>query len=190
MRDQVRILLVDDIEDNLVALEAVLRTPDYQLVRAGSGEQAMKALLREEFAVVLLDLLMPGMDGFETSLNIRRHDQTKDTPIILLTAANAGVDYAFRGYASGASDYLVKPFDPWVLRAKVAFFVELYRKNLALQSTTQGLAEVGALLVGLEAELRRGALEPDEVLARVAAAVRRFRCAVGRGPVAPAVPQG
>jgi CheY-like chemotaxis protein len=129
------ILLVDDMEDNLVALEAVLSALQVPLVRAGSGEEAMKALLRQDFALVLLDVLMPGMDGFETASHIKRLDQTKDIPIIFLTGAEAATDagYAFRGYSTGAVDYLTKPFDPWVLRTKVAVFLDLHRKNRQLQ---------------------------------------------------------
>lgn len=129
------ILLVDDMEDNLVALEAVLSALQVPLVRASSGEEAMKALLRQEFAVVLLDVLMPGMDGFETASHIKRLDQTKDIPIIFLTGAETAYEagYAFRGYATGAVDYLTKPFDPWILRTKVAVFLDLHRKNQQLK---------------------------------------------------------
>ncbi|MET8448507.1 response regulator [Streptomyces sp. NPDC005209] len=126
------ILLVDDMEDNLIALEAVLASLNEPLVRARSGEEAMKALLRRRFAVVLLDIRMPGMDGFETAANIKRLDQTKDVPIIFLTGAEDS-GYAFRGYATGAADYLTKPFDPWVLRAKVTVFLDLHRKNHQLE---------------------------------------------------------
>lgn len=93
----------------------------------------MKALLRQRFAVVLLDIRMPGMDGFETAANIKRLDQTKDVPIIFLTGTDADAGYAFRGYATGAADYLTKPFDPWVLRAKVTVFLDLHRKNQQLE---------------------------------------------------------
>jgi response regulator RpfG family c-di-GMP phosphodiesterase len=127
------ILLVDDMEDNLIALEAVLGSLNEPLVRARSGEEAMKALLRQRFALVLLDVRMPGMDGFETATNIKRLDQTKDVPIIFLTGAEDEPGYAFRGYATGAADYLTKPFDPWVLRAKVSVFLDLHRKNQQLE---------------------------------------------------------
>ena len=138
--DEASILLVDDREDNLVALEAVLGTLEVPLVRARSGEEAMKALLRQEFAVVLLDVLMPGMDGFETAAHIKRLDQTRDVPIIFLTGAESTSDtgYAFRGYATGAADYLTKPFDPWMLRTKVSVFLELHRKNRQLQQLLTG----------------------------------------------------
>ncbi|MFJ4875377.1 two-component system response regulator [Streptomyces sp. NPDC088745] len=127
------ILLVDDMEDNLIALEAVLGALNEPLVRARSGEEAMKALLRQKFAVVLLDVRMPGMDGFETASHIKRLDQTKDVPIIFLTGTENDSGYAFRGYATGAADFLTKPFDPWVLRAKVNVFLELHRKNRQLE---------------------------------------------------------
>src|SRR3954454_19324930 len=127
------ILLVDDMEDNLIALEAVLGSLNEPLFRARSGEEAMKALLRRQFALVLLDVRMPGMDGFETAAHIKRLDQTKDVPIIFLTGAEDDSGYAFRGYATGAADYLTKPFDPWVLRAKVSVFLDLHRKNRQLE---------------------------------------------------------
>jgi len=185
---QAKILLVDDRAENLLALEAILSSLDQELVFARSGEAAVEAALANDFAVILLDVVMPGMDGFETAAQIKERGRAQDVPIIFLTAAGADPELAFRGYAAGAVDYISKPFDPWVLRAKVAFFVELYRKDQALQNATRGLDEVGALLAGLEAELRRGGLEPDEVLARVTAAARRSRGAAGRGPVAPVVP--
>jgi CheY-like chemotaxis protein len=131
--ERASILLVDDMEDNLVALEAVLGSLNEPLVRARSGEEAMKALLRRRFAVVLLDIRMPGMDGFETATNIKRLDQTKDVPIIFLTGTDSDAGYAFRGYSTGAADYLTKPFDPWVLRAKVTVFLDLHRKNQQLE---------------------------------------------------------
>ncbi|HWM35774.1 MAG TPA: response regulator [Streptomyces sp.] len=134
--DRSSILIVDDMQENLVALEAVLGPLDQQLVTARSGEDALKAMLRQDFAVVLLDVLMPGMDGFETASNIKRLDQTKDVPIILLTGTDVDADYAYRGYALGAADFLSKPIDPWVLRTKVNVFLDLDRKNrqLAVQA--------------------------------------------------------
>ncbi|MFF3381364.1 two-component system response regulator [Streptomyces sp. NPDC002680] len=155
--DRAGILLVDDMEDNLIALEAVLASLNEPLVRARSGEEAMKALLRRRFAVVLLDIRMPGMDGFETAANIKRLDQTKDVPIIFLTGTDSDAGYAFRGYATGAADYLTKPFDPWVLRAKVTVFLDLHRKNQQLERMLSGEqagdAEISAQLADLEAQL-------------------------------------
>ena len=166
------ILLVDDMEDNLIALEAVLGSLNEPLVRARSGEEAMKALLRQQFALVLLDVRMPGMDGFETAANIKRLDQTKDVPIIFLTGAEDDSGYAFRGYATGAADYLTKPFDPWVLRAKVSVFLDLHRKNqqlerLLAQEQEDG-GELSSRLADLEDQLAGGD-PPDraELLIRV-----------------------
>ncbi|WP_035797696.1 response regulator [Kitasatospora mediocidica] len=128
-----KILLVDDRPENLLALEAILSALDQTLVRAVSGEEALKALLTDEFAVILLDVQMPGMDGFETAAHIKRRERTRDIPIIFLTAINHGPHHTFRGYAAGAVDYISKPFDPWVLRAKVSVFVDLYMKNCQLK---------------------------------------------------------
>ena len=127
-----RILLVDDRAENLTALEAILSSLNQILVPVRSGDDALKALMTGDFAVILLDVVMPGMDGFETAAHIKRRPKTRDIPIIFLTAATAEPDYAFRGYAAGAVDYISKPFDPWVLRAKVSVFVDLYLKNLQL----------------------------------------------------------
>ena len=132
MAEKAKILLVDDRAENIVALEAILSSLNQALVPARSGDAALKALLSDEFAVILLDVLMPGMDGFETAAHIKRRPKTRDVPIIFLTARNAEPDYAFRSYSAGAVDYIAKPFDPWVLRAKVSVFVDLYMKNRQL----------------------------------------------------------
>ena len=146
MDDKAKILLVDDREENLIALEAILSSLDQDLVRARSGEDALKALPTDEYAVILLDVVMPGMDGFETARDIKRRKKTRDLPIIFLTALNSDPDYAFRGYAAGAVDFISKPFDPWVLRAKVSVFVELHTKNKQLHDQTVLLREQAALL--------------------------------------------
>ncbi|WP_051886812.1 response regulator [Streptomyces hygroscopicus] len=143
------------MEENLIALEAVLGPLDQPLVRARSGEEAMKAMLRQDFAVVLLDVLMPGMDGFETAANIKRLDQTKDVPIILLTGTDADSDYGYRGYAIGAADFLTKPFDPWLLRTKVNVFLEMHRKNRRLEARTEMLADRVAELERTVERLRK-----------------------------------
>ncbi len=137
MTNKARILLVDDRSENLVALEAILSSLNQVLVPVRSGEEALKALLVNEFAVILLDVVMPGMDGFETAAHIKRRPKTRDVPIIYLTAASSEPDHAFRGYAAGAVDYISKPFDPWVLRAKVSVFVELYVKNRQLREQAE-----------------------------------------------------
>jgi CheY-like chemotaxis protein len=160
MPQKAKILLVDDRAENLVALEAILSSLDQQLVLVRSGEEALKALLSEEFAVILLDVVMPGMDGFETAAHIKRRARTHDVPIIFLTAAGAESDDAFRGYEAGAVDYIAKPFDPWVLRAKVAVFVDLYMKNRQIMEQAdllrrQAESAAGGATSGLLAELSR-----------------------------------
>ncbi|MEU4657208.1 response regulator [Streptomyces sp. NPDC023723] len=176
------ILLVDDMEDNLIALEAVLGSLNEPLVRARSGEEAMKALLRRRFALILLDVRMPGMDGFETAANIKRLDQTKDVPIIFLTGTEDDSGYAFRGYATGAADYLAKPFDPWVLRAKVSVFLDLHRKNRQLERMLArertGYAALEARLAELEAHLD-GDTPPD--VPELRRHLRALRHLIGRG---------
>lgn len=144
----VTVLLVDDRVENLLALEAVLAPLGYDLVRATSGEQALKALLVREFALILLDVQMPHMDGFETAAHIKRRARTRHVPIIFLTAASHGPYHTFRGYAAGASDYMVKPFDPWALRAKVNVFVDLYRVNRRLHDQRALLQAEGLLKAG------------------------------------------
>ncbi|WP_433511180.1 response regulator [Nonomuraea sp. CA-143628] len=145
MNRQVKILLVDHNDESLVALEAVLRPLQQQLFKARSGQEAMKLMLRHDFAVVLLDVLMPGtdgMDGFETATHIKRFDQAREVPIIFLTGTEPGSGAAFRGYAVGAVDYIAKPFDPWVVRSKVAVFAELFRKNAVLREQTALLGDL------------------------------------------------
>jgi CheY-like chemotaxis protein len=170
MVQKAKILLVDDRPENLLALEAILSALDQTLVRASSGEEALKALLTDDFAVILLDVQMPGMDGFETAAHIKRRERTRDIPIIFLTAINHGPHHTFRGYAAGAVDYISKPFDPWVLRAKVSVFVELYMKNCQLREQAALLRlqlEGGGKAAGGEAKESAGLLA--ELSARLAA---------------------
>ena len=137
----VNILLVDDQPANLVALEAMLQGLGQNLVQAGSGRAALKWLLTHEAAVVLLDVKMPDMDGFETATLIRERDKSRHTPIIFLTAADKSQTDAVRGYAVGAVDYLVKPVVPEFVRSKVAVFVELARKTELLRRQARLLQE-------------------------------------------------
>ncbi|MFI8854827.1 response regulator [Streptomyces sp. 891-h] len=159
MVQKAKILLVDDRPENLLALEAILSALDQTLVRASSGEEALKALLTDDFAVILLDVQMPGMDGFETAAHIKRRERTRDIPIIFLTAINHGPHHTFRGYAAGAVDYISKPFDPWVLRAKVSVFVDLYMKNVQLREQASLLR---LQLEGNGGERRTGANEDGD----------------------------
>ncbi len=123
-----RVLLVDDDERNLLAVQSILEDLG-EIVSARSGEEALRHLLKGEFAVILLDVYMPGMDGYETAQIIRNRDQTKGIPIVFLSAVNKEAEHLLRGYAMGAVDYVFKPVDPIVLRSKVAVFVDLFAKT-------------------------------------------------------------
>src|SRR5881398_2594020 len=124
-----KILLVDDREENLLALEAILGGLGHELLRATSGQHALKHLLVEDVSLILLDVQMPEMDGYDTAAHIKSRPRTRDIPIIFLTAIDREAHQAYRGYAAGAVDFLAKPFDPWVLRAKVEVFVGLQQER-------------------------------------------------------------
>jgi len=168
--EAISILVVDDEPRNVVALEATLAGVDCRLVTAHSGLDALKCVLAQEFAVIVLDVHMPGMDGFETASLIRTRERSETTPIIFLTADERAGPRVREGYRLGAVDYLYKPYDPEVLRAKVAVFVELFRKTTALEQRTAELTRVTAELV--RRELQIGALNAEleaRVIERTAA---------------------
>jgi CheY-like chemotaxis protein len=196
---QARILLVDDRIENLIALDAILSSLNQILVPVQSGEQALEALRAEEFAVVLLDIIMPGMSGFETAAQIKRDVRTRDVPIIFLTAAIAQPEQPFLGYAAGGVDFLAKPFDPGVLKAKVSVFVDLYLKASQLRDQVELLTAkplIDQLSGRLEAVQETAAAlrrlpavsqdaEAAEVAGRLARRVGRLRDALdalGGGP--------
>ena len=130
---KVNILLVDDQPKNLLALSAILDSPDLNLVKADSGIEALRCLLNQDFAVILLDVQMPNMDGFETAALIRQRQRSRQTPIIFVTALNRDDTHVERGYALGAVDYLLKPFAPEIIKSKVTVFVELFKKTQLLE---------------------------------------------------------
>jgi len=140
--EQVDILLVDDRPENLLALEAILESLGQRLVRAQSGEDALRCLLEREFAVILLDVQMPGLNGFETAQLIKARERTKFVPIIFLTAISKDEEFVYKGYEVGAVDYIFKPFQPEILRSKVNVFVELYLQRRRLAEQEQRLHEV------------------------------------------------
>ncbi len=140
--ERVNILLVDDQPNNLLALESILGEMGENLVRAESGRAALRALLDMEFAVILLDVQMPDLDGFETASLIRQRNKSRDTPIIFLTAINQSEMHVYRGYELGAVDYIFKPLNADVLRAKVSVFVELFRKREQFKRQAQELARL------------------------------------------------
>jgi signal transduction histidine kinase len=159
-----RILLVDDQPDGLLSAEAVLESLGEEIVLAQSGRDALKKLLEGDFAVIVLDVMMPGMDGIETATLIRARERSRDIPIIFLTALGRSEEYLFRGYEVGAVDFMVKPVVPHVLRSKVAVFVELHKKRLQLELRNRELER--EVLLRQQAE--------DEVLALNAHLERRL----------------
>jgi PAS domain S-box-containing protein len=140
--EPVNILLVDDRPNNLFALQGLLQAPDYNLVLARSGEEALARVLRDEFALILLDVAMPGMDGFQVASTIKEREQSRHIPIIFLTASVYEMEHIFRGYTLGAVDYIRKPLDPQAVRSKVAVFVELFRQRKEIERQEARLREV------------------------------------------------
>lgn len=157
--EKINILLVDDRADGLLALEAVLTCGDYNLVKASSGKEALGCLLENHFALILLDVQMPEMDGFETARLIKQRKLYQEIPIIFLTAISKDSHHIYQGYESGAVDYLFKPFDPYVLRSKVAIFAELFRKNKKIVEQTNLLLEHATALKNLNMNLEMEMME-------------------------------
>ncbi|MEO5767814.1 MAG: PAS domain S-box protein, partial [Polyangia bacterium] len=137
--DIAKILIVDDHRENILALDGILARPGIEILSAPSGVDALRLVLKHDFAVILMDVLMPTMDGFETASLIRTREASKHTPIIFLTAAGFDVDMVDRGYAVGAVDYLVKPLNPDVVTAKVAVFVDLFQKSRRIHRQEEAL---------------------------------------------------
>ncbi len=139
--DKIDILLVDDRVENLLTLEAVIGSPYYNLIKANSGEAALRYLLHQEPALILMDVQMPNMDGFETASLIKSNKRTREIPIIFITATNNDVIYLHKGYNHGAVDYLYKPYDVHVLKSKISVFVDLSRKTKKLLQVEKQLRE-------------------------------------------------
>jgi signal transduction histidine kinase len=151
---QPALLLVDDVPENLRALEAALGPLGHRLVVARSGEEALRELLREEdFAAVILDVQMPGMDGFETAAAIRQRERTSEVPILFLTAISRDDDHRLEGFAAGGTDYIFKPVDPAVLRAKVAVFVRIHTADQTLRRQQEQLRRQASELARSNADL-------------------------------------
>src|SRR5882724_6517373 len=136
---QVNILLVDDREDKLLALEAVLASLGQNLIRAQSGKEVLRHLLKTDFAVILMDVFMPGMDGFETAALIRQRPRSEHIPIIFVTSIGQSENQIYKGYSLGAVDYILNPIVPEVLRAKVMVFVELHLKTEQIKQQAEQL---------------------------------------------------
>ena len=170
-----RVLLVDDRPDNLLALRAVLEPLGLDLVEAASGEEALRHLLAGQFALIILDVQMPVLDGFETARLIRGRERTRYVPIIFLTAISGEPEHYQRGYESGAVDYVYKPFEPEILRAKVSVFAELWSRGATIEAQREELAGRLAELDEAHAGLAAQAVE----LERSNAALERFAEVVG-----------
>jgi signal transduction histidine kinase len=158
---QPKILLVDDREDNLLSIETILEPDGYAFVKATSGRQALKILLSEfDFAMILMDVKMPNLNGFETAALIYEREKLKHIPIIFITANNFGDDNIFKGYQAGAVDYIYKPINPGVLRAKVTVLIDLYKKNRQLIAQEQRLVAINK---NLELEIKERKASEEKV---------------------------
>jgi PAS domain S-box-containing protein len=171
-----RILMVDDRPENLMALEAILESLGHDLVRANSGEEALRQVLLHDFAVILLDVQMPGMNGFETAQLIKSRERSKLTPIIFLTAISKDEQFVYAGYEVGAVDYMFKPFNPDVLRSKVAVFVDLYLKTEQLKEQESRLreSELRALELQHRAQLSESEARMAEIVGSALEAIITF----------------
>src|ERR1700722_9249521 len=156
-----KLLLVDDRDDNLMSMESILSPDEYQFIKANSGREALKILLREfDFALILMDVNMPNLNGLETASLIYEREKLRLIPIIFITAINYGEEYIFKAYRSGAVDYIYKPINPDLLRAKVSVYIDLYRKNQILFAQEQKLLAINKTL---ELEIRERKTSEEKI---------------------------
>lgn len=161
VRSDIKLLVVDDREDNLLSIETILERSGYTIKKANSGRNALRALLKEDdFTLILMDVQMPDLNGFDTATMIYERDKLKHIPIIFITANDHGEESAFKGYQMGGVDYIYKPINPDLLRAKVAVFVELYKKNHQLIAQEQKMAAANKLL---EQEVQERILSEEKI---------------------------
>jgi signal transduction histidine kinase len=169
---KVNVLMVDDQPENLIALEAMLASPDRNLIKARSGREALKHLLTYDFALIILDVVMPEIDGFQTAQLVRERASTRQVPIIFLTAGDRSEALAFRGYSLGAVDYLNKPIIPEVLRSKAAVFVELAKKTELIRQQSENLERKNAELEHAKARAEQESQFKSKFLARMSHELR------------------
>ncbi|MBC7935499.1 MAG: response regulator [Rhizobacter sp.] len=156
-----KILLIDDREDNIISMESILEPEGYELVKANSGRQALRILLNEfDFALILMDVEMPNLNGFETASLIYEREKLKHIPIVFITAHNYGDENMYKGYRTGAVDYLYKPVNPELLKAKVSVFIDLYTKTRQLVAHEQNLIAINK---SLENEIKERNLSEEKV---------------------------
>ena len=138
--ERANILVADDSHENLLAVEQILEPLGHNVVMCTSGEDVLRRLLLDEFAVILLDVRMPGMDGLQTAAQIKQREKTSHIPIIFLTAVHQAPNDVLKGYSAGAVDYLAKPFEPWVLLSKVAVFLDIYLAHKQAEELSRQLS--------------------------------------------------
>lgn len=152
-----KILIVDDREENLLALDSVLsEIPSIEVLKAVSGKDALWLVLQHEFALIILDVQMPGMDGFELASIIKERDKSRDIPIIFVTAISKEKEYVFRGYETGCIDYIFKPFEPEILKSKVRIFIEMYRQKFLISNQANALKESEEIFRGISSSAQDG----------------------------------
>lgn len=155
MQEKINLLLVDDKPENLLVLESLLEDFNLNLLKATSGAEALKLSVRHDFALILLDVQMPDMDGFETAEILRSVEKTKGIPIIFVTAISKAPEHVFKGYESGAVDYLFKPIEPYILKSKVRIFVEMFRQKYQLARQASELEEANRQLTEVNHRMRK-----------------------------------
>ena len=167
-----KLLIVDDLPENLLALSHILQQEDRVVYTASSGDAALQLLLQHEFALAILDVNMPGMDGFELAELMRGTEKTRHIPIVFVSAAGKELNYAFKGYETGAVDFLYKPLDIAAVQSKVKVFVALYRQRLQMQRQVEALEKSRAELHATQIELQRLLQVRDEFMSMVAHELR------------------
>ncbi len=171
-KNKINLLIVDDLSENLQALEAIIRGPDREIFEARSGEQALDLLLQHDFALVILDVQMPGMNGFELAELMRGTNKTKDIPIIFVTAAVIDTSFSFKGYEQGAVDFLTKPLDIQAIKSKVNVFVALRSQQNEIEYKVKALEKTQAELNVVQNELQRMIMMRDQFMSMVAHELR------------------
>ncbi|CAI8796258.1 MULTISPECIES: hybrid sensor histidine kinase/response regulator [Pseudomonas] len=161
---QAKLLIVDDLPENLLALEALIKREDRTVYKALSADEALSLLLQHEFAMAILDVQMPGMNGFELAELMRGTEKTKNIPIIFVSAAGRELNYAFKGYESGAVDFLHKPLDIHAVKSKVNVFVDLYRQSKALKQQLEALEQARREQEALLQQLQNTQLELEQAV--------------------------
>jgi signal transduction histidine kinase len=167
-----KLLIVDDLPENLQALEALIRGEGREVFQAGSGEEALALLLQHDFAIAILDVQMPGMDGFELAELMRGTDKTRHIPIVFVTAAGKELNYSFKGYEAGAVDLLYKPLDPRAVKGKVQVFVALYEAREAMRRQVEALEVAQQKQAATQAQLERALEMRDEFMSMVSHEMR------------------